>query len=417
MSSIPANVIMVWPSTNASIPSGWSRETTLDSKFAKAWGAENPDTTGGADTHTHTSATHTHSITSHTHTGTTASDGAVASQKDTSAVGGANESGHTHTFTSGGISANSAASSAITWSSPSNDPPYRKVIFIKASTGAQLATDMVALFNSNTPPSNWSNVTELQGRFLKGAGTSADADLTTDNGTSTHTHTSSHNHAISHNHTGTTDGNSANTRGVTAGGANNASNINHTHTFTLSTANETSDTYNATTANGDNVPEYALLQAIKKGATGIKTKGIIGLWLGTTATIPKGWVLCDGTNSTKDLRDKFIKIGDPSGANGGANTNSHTTITHGHNATGTHTHTATTDANGTANYYANSGTTHGNNAHTHSISTTSSQTTALTNGDIPATSTDSNQPAYRTAAYIEFQKENNGGAFLNLLIN
>ena len=34
--------------------------------------------------------------------------------------------------------------------------------------------------------------------------------------------------------------------------------------------------------------------------------GMIMMWSGTIATIPSGWVLCDGTNSTPDLRDKFI---------------------------------------------------------------------------------------------------------------
>jgi microcystin-dependent protein len=33
--------------------------------------------------------------------------------------------------------------------------------------------------------------------------------------------------------------------------------------------------------------------------------GII-LWSGSTASIPSGWVLCDGSNSTPDLRDRFV---------------------------------------------------------------------------------------------------------------
>lgn len=33
--------------------------------------------------------------------------------------------------------------------------------------------------------------------------------------------------------------------------------------------------------------------------------GII-LWSGSVASIPTGWVLCDGTNSTPDLRDRFV---------------------------------------------------------------------------------------------------------------
>jgi len=34
--------------------------------------------------------------------------------------------------------------------------------------------------------------------------------------------------------------------------------------------------------------------------------GVIALWYGSTASIPSGWTLCDGTSSTPDLRDQFI---------------------------------------------------------------------------------------------------------------
>lgn len=34
--------------------------------------------------------------------------------------------------------------------------------------------------------------------------------------------------------------------------------------------------------------------------------GVIVMWSGQTTAIPTGWALCDGTNSTPDLRDKFI---------------------------------------------------------------------------------------------------------------
>lgn len=37
----------------------------------------------------------------------------------------------------------------------------------------------------------------------------------------------------------------------------------------------------------------------------IKSSMIV-MWYGTIATIPSGWVLCDGLNSTPDLRDKFV---------------------------------------------------------------------------------------------------------------
>lgn len=34
--------------------------------------------------------------------------------------------------------------------------------------------------------------------------------------------------------------------------------------------------------------------------------GAIILWSGSTASIPSGWVLCNGSNSTPDLRDRFV---------------------------------------------------------------------------------------------------------------
>jgi microcystin-dependent protein len=34
--------------------------------------------------------------------------------------------------------------------------------------------------------------------------------------------------------------------------------------------------------------------------------GVIVLWSGSSRSIPSGWALCDGSNGTPDLRDKFI---------------------------------------------------------------------------------------------------------------
>jgi hypothetical protein len=34
--------------------------------------------------------------------------------------------------------------------------------------------------------------------------------------------------------------------------------------------------------------------------------GMIMLWSGSSASIPSGWLLCDGTNSTPDLRNRFV---------------------------------------------------------------------------------------------------------------
>lgn len=34
--------------------------------------------------------------------------------------------------------------------------------------------------------------------------------------------------------------------------------------------------------------------------------GVICMWYGAISNIPDGWALCDGTNGTPDLRDRFI---------------------------------------------------------------------------------------------------------------
>ncbi|HEU0016226.1 MAG TPA: hypothetical protein VFQ45_21280 [Longimicrobium sp.] len=54
--------------------------------------------------------------------------------------------------------------------------------------------------------------------------------------------------------------------------------------------------------------------------------GTILLWSGTTATIPSGWSLCDGTGGTPDLTDRFVMGaggGESPGAGGDADTHTH----------------------------------------------------------------------------------------------
>jgi hypothetical protein len=66
--------------------------------------------------------------------------------------------------------------------------------------------------------------------------------------------------------------------------------------------------------------------------------GMIILWSGAIIAIPSGWVLCDGTNSTPDLRDKFV-VGAGStyavGATGGSP--NAIVVSHTHTATSTST--------------------------------------------------------------------------------
>lgn len=64
----------------------------------------------------------------------------------------------------------------------------------------------------------------------------------------------------------------------------------------------------------------------------IPVGGII-MWSGTIAAIPSGWALCDGTNSTPDLRTRFV-VGAGSDAGPGETFNSATGATSGQYAPG-----------------------------------------------------------------------------------
>ena len=57
--------------------------------------------------------------------------------------------------------------------------------------------------------------------------------------------------------------------------------------------------------------------------------GTIAIWRGSVATIPAGWVLCNGANGTPDLRSRFVY-----GAGGDVNTKSSWSVGWGSNAIG-----------------------------------------------------------------------------------
>lgn len=63
--------------------------------------------------------------------------------------------------------------------------------------------------------------------------------------------------------------------------------------------------------------------------------GMILLWFGSIANIPVGWLFCNGSNGTPDLRNKFVRganVEDDVGFTGGADIHNHDFTS------GTHTH-------------------------------------------------------------------------------
>ena len=101
--------------------------------------------------------------------------------------------------------------------------------------------------------------------------------------------------------------------------------------------------------------------------------GMIILWSGATNNLPSGWVLCDGTNSTPDLRNRFVVGAGDSyavGATGGSVTATDTVSITVSGTTGNNTATAKTLPDNRFPIVAPS-------SHSHSFSGTGSDTVSI----------------------------------------
>jgi hypothetical protein len=144
---------------------------------------------------------------------------------------------------------------------------------------------------------------------------------------------------------------------------------------------------------------YPILQTAPVATPSLPTGAII-LWSGSLGSVPTGYVLCDGNNSTPDLRDRFI-IGAGSSyavaATGGSA--DAIIVSHTHTATVTdpgHAHTI----NGSFQGYGSP-----NISGTFSPSGTISTNTAttgitVTNASTGTSGTGANLPPYYALAYI-----------------
>jgi hypothetical protein len=157
----------------------------------------------------------------------------------------------------------------------------------------------------------------------------------------------------------------------------------------------------APTANaGTNTTQIATTAFVL--ANGIPS-GAITLWSGSIASIPSGWLLCDGSSGTPDLRDRFV-VGAGStyavaATGGSANA---IVVSHTHTATSTvtdpghaHNFTAANDQGGNI-IYAGQGSTFGQVT----ASAVTGITVATTNSTEGSSGTNANLPPYYALAYI-----------------
>lgn len=420
MTAIPANVIFLWTGTNASIPSGWSRETTLDAKYPKGTAAGvDPGGTGGALTHSHTTNAHRHNDT-HTHTTPDSSGESGTSARDSGTTNP--PAAHTHV-------SNPAVSSPDNFElgdtpatdSVNHEPPFLTAIFIKSDgTPTGLPDKAVGLWNNSAAtPTNWNLCDgggaparpDMRNRWAKGAATSGDGGST--GGATTHTHaivSHSHTGSFSHSHTTVTTSQTATALSTGTISGTNALVATATHKHTLSTgiANPAITGATDAAAADNSQPPYWVLAWIQNNAGALDFPDrIIGLWLGTLVSIPTGWKLCDGTNGTPDLRSLFVKGANTLagiGGSGGSLTHgsTHTATGHTHPVAG-HTHTLTDAGNGASENRTAGSTNAATNTHTHTWANTGS--TAYSNASATPTVVNytDTQPPFVSVAFIQWQ--------------
>jgi len=177
-----------------------------------------------------------------------------------------------------------------------------------------------------------------------------------------------------------------------------------------------------TAAANTNTTQVATTAFVQTALSGAFSTGMIMMWSGTIATIPTGWVLCNGSNGTPDLRNRFV-IGAHSDSAGVA----YSTVTGSNTTSGgtkdainvSHTHTATSTVTDPGHYHISGMPSDYNAFGTEGISSTFQKTgsstvstspitntkttgitVATTNSTEGSSGTNANLPPYYALAYI-----------------
>lgn len=166
-----------------------------------------------------------------------------------------------------------------------------------------------------------------------------------------------------------------------------------------------------TASSGTNNTQIATTAFVTTAVAASIPSGAIILWSGSVASIPSGWVLCNGSNSTPDLRNKFV-VGagstyavDATGGSADA-----IVVSHSHSATSTSTVTDPGHSHGYKNQQNSGFTSIGWESGDGSTSPAGSEILSNTTGITVATSTtvasagssgtNANLPPYYALCYI-----------------
>jgi hypothetical protein len=419
--TIPADMILGWPGTVASIPSGWSRVTSLDGFYPRgtiSTGA--PSATGGASSHSHTTPGHTHAIASHSHsvggsTGTSNSSTTSARFNGASQPQADQPHSHTRPSNTGTAGGQNSSSNNPGTSSASNIPPTRDVIWVK-SDGAQAAYAVGLLGWATESVSGWVNDSTSTGRFLKGAAAGGNGGGTS--GNSTHTHTvNAHTHnGFSHDHTigNTSLSNPSSSQEAGDGSQTPRWLPRHTHPMNVvpeSTGNTTSVS-GGTTGSNTLEPPNRRLRVLRNTGGGTQTR-IIGLYVGTVAAIDPLMTLCNGGAGTPDMRTYFARDAgsDSINSTGGASAHTHSTPSHTHDI-GNHNHDTSVGTSSSTSYEAPSFGDLGDSpttSHTHSSADTGNSSPGVSSSGSGTTNSVSHIPVYKEVHFVRLDGTISGG--------
>lgn len=419
--TIPSDMILAWPSTAASIPSGWSRVTAMDAVYPRGASTTGlPVTTGGTASHSHTTAGHVHTISSHSHNldgNTGSSNSSTTSARFNGASQPQADQPHTHSRPddTGSHAGGTSGSASPGTSSANNLPPTREVIWI-VSDGAQANYPVGALAWATEAVSGWTSDASSYGRYLKGAPAAGNGGASS--GAATHTHTvNAHSHAgFNHDHSIGSTGLSNPSSSQEAGTGSSTPRWLPRHTHPM-------DVVSASTGNTDSVtggvtnavslePPNRRLQVLRNTGGGTQTR-IIGLYIGTVADLDPLLSLCNGANGTPDMRNFFArdKGADSINSTGGSTTHVHTTPSHGHNI-GNHSHDTNVLASNTGSYEAPSFGDLGDSpttGHTHSSGSTGSSSPGVASRGSGGTNSVNHLPPFKDIHFVRLDGTISGG--------
>jgi hypothetical protein len=419
--TLPADMILGWPSTAASIPSGWTRVTALDGQYPRgSSGTAAPVATGGAASHSHTTPGHVHLIGAHSHDlggSTGSSNSSTTSARFNGASKAQADQPHSHPrpASTGTRAAQNSDSTAPATTAVSNVPPTRDVIWIE-SDGSQAQYPVGALGWATETVSGWTADAGSSARFLKGAAAAGNGGAST--GAATHTHTvNSHIHGgYVHDHTIGNTGLSTPSSSQEAGTGSSTPRWlpRHVHPMNVISDNvgNMGSSSGGVTSAATLEPPNRRLRVLRNTGGGIQTR-IIGLYLGAVADLDPLLTLCNGAGGTPDMRTYFARdLGSDSvNSTGGATNHTHTTPSHRH-AMAPHNHDITVLASTSSSFEAPTSGDLGDSpttGHTHTSADTGSETPGSDSSQSGSTSSVSHVPPYHEVHFVRLDGTISGG--------